>query len=66
MLTGLKPREKDFRLAPSADRKVFLEDHPAPQEGETGNHPSSMLYSKDGTLLTSTEEVVGRNTLRNS
>ena len=24
----------------SVSTKVFLEDHPAPQEGETGNHPS--------------------------
>ncbi|XP_077940565.1 uncharacterized protein LOC144384606 [Gasterosteus aculeatus] len=45
----------------SVGTKVLLEDHLAPQEGETilTVHIQA-VYSKDGTLLTATEEVIGR------
>ena len=38
--------EKDFQSA-----QVFLEDHPAPQEGVTGNHPSCVQLGWDSVEL---------------
>ncbi|KAJ8015858.1 hypothetical protein DPEC_G00000780 [Dallia pectoralis] len=42
----------------SVGTKMLLENRSAPQKGKTGTIQA--VYSKDGTLLTSTDDVIGR------